>query len=275
MDYKQFKKELFEEMRATLKPHGFAKYGPRFRCARENGIACMVEVQSSHFGESLTINVFFGAVPVPVTAESWNGFRNSPPWEGNLGQSLEDGWNHSYWIDPYDEDDPRVVDGYIISWCCQKDGLSHEWKSPAPTPQQAKAQVCGLLQNKLLPLFDSLQTPEDYVRFSKTAKECSWFAFGERRTPAVCRLYAQVVEASELLPGIEEYIQFHTKVRDNYYKELRELEEQIAQSRRKKPNKGQLIVQTNLEKFIRQREQLVAEYEALRKELMTASNQKE
>lgn len=273
MDFQQFKKDLLEEMRAALKPHGFAKYGHRFRCARENGVACMVEVYGHRCGGTLMIQVYFGVLAVPVTAESWKNWEIQ--WMGCLGQSLEDGWHNHHWIEPYDEDDPRVKDGCITRRFKPEDGPWQEEKVPVQTPRQATAEVCYLLQNKMLPLFDTLQTPEDYARFCKEQAGPRWI--GGVRQPSVFRFFAQtkVMDVSEILPQIDLSIRFYTKNRDGNRQSLQKLEQQIAQSRLKKPNKWQCTSMSYFEKNIQDAERYLAEYEELRRELVTASSQKE
>lgn len=265
--YQQFKKELFGEMRGLLKPHGFAKYGPRFRCARPNGITCVIWVQSNRFGEGVTLNLYLGVMPTPTTAEDWKNAFDHLRWHGCLGQSLTDGWNHQHWIEPYAPDDARVTDGCTtLRWMERGEQVWHELRIPVPTYEQAKAEVCSLLLQKLLPLWEGLQTAQDYAGFCARAGEIGFL--GRRfAMPAECRLLAAVQRPEVLLPQIDDALQFHQRIRQEYLQSLAELERELANSRRKNPTKMQRIRLNNYQYSIQRRDVILAEYEQIRAEL--------
>ncbi len=159
-----------------MKPQGFRKSGSCFRRELENGIVWEVEIQKSQFNmpsqgwSQFTINVKAGLFPEPVSPLSWK--RNHPQLCGNLGTKADRGWKHQHWYHVLDPADPRRKDG-AWSLICQEPGKDwQEKKIPCPIPDEIIKEVCGLLIEKVVSFYQSLQTLEEYLE--KAIENARW-----------------------------------------------------------------------------------------------------
>lgn len=195
MDFNGFYKELMTQMALVLKSYGFRKKGMRFYRVRENHIANVVEIQKSQFNfanaSSFTVNIHVGLTE--KTAPTRLQF------EGRLGETLEDGWKHQKWYELREPNDPLVVDGrYAIRSQMPGQPMQEIWV-PCVVPEKTIPEICGLLENKALPFFQSISTPEEYLRFYRDGLQKSGFH--------VClsaedfRLYAAVL-GREVIPNL-------------------------------------------------------------------------
>lgn len=248
MDYKAFYKELMTEMYAVLKPHGFRKTGTHFRRELDNGIVWEVEVQKSEFNmpsmgwSQFTVNVKAGLFSTPVTVFSWK--ENYPQIQGHLGTCVDEGFSHQYWYQVLDPADSRRKNG---AWTLSFQEPGKDWQEkqiPCPMPDEIVKQVCGLLADKAIPFYLSLQTLDAYLDLlereeelklhsMKRNEDCLLYAkvFGEKFLPCLerwivqARKNAQWQEAQDMSHLDEFYQQSHKKHVAGYWERVTFLEE--------------------------------------------------
>lgn len=152
MEVKKFYKELYSDMNSVLKPHGFRKRGCNFRLMRENGIAIIVNLQKSRFNtvgmSSFTINISVCILDGPLEKRSKEAEFPRQTYL-HLGACETDGFDNQHWYRIAEPDSPWVTAGFC---CCQD-------------PAGISSHVCLLLEKKVVPLAESIQTPEDYFAF--------------------------------------------------------------------------------------------------------------
>lgn len=207
-EIRQFYRDLYSEMKAILKPHGFRKKKDRFRCLLANGIFWEIELQRQDFKMALmfhfTVNIHVGLAPSVAEKDLWTIPDGPNQLWGHLGESLEDGWHHQKWYDLSALVNPRVraqvVDGQFPLTFKEP---GQDWKTvwiPYPSAGQIREEICRLTREKVLPFFLSVQTLEQYLALLKDHQDLN-LSWGE----AAARLYAEVFGAG-FLPVLADWI---------------------------------------------------------------------
>lgn len=207
-EIRQFYRDLYSEMKAILKPHGFRKKKDRFRCLLANGIFWEIELQRQDFKMALmfhfTVNIHVGLAPSVAEKDLWTIPDGPNQLWGHLGESLEDGWHHQKWYDLSALVNPRVraqvVDGQFPLTFKEP---GQDWKTvwiPYPSAGQIREEICRLTREKVLPFFLSVQTLEQYLALLKDHQDLN-LSWGE----AEARLYAEVFGAG-FLPVLADWI---------------------------------------------------------------------
>lgn len=207
MDYKEYYKELKKEMYTVLKPQGFRKSGSCFRRELENGIVWEAEIQKSQFNmpsqgwSEFTINVKAGLFPRPVTPLSWK--CNHPQLCGNLGTKADEGWNHQHWYHVLEPADSRRKAG---AWSLIYQEPGKDWQEkriPCPMPDEIIKEVCGLLIEKVVPFYQSLQTLDEYLDTLERAEELGLSSVASYED---CERYAEIF-GMRFLPCLNKYLE--------------------------------------------------------------------
>lgn len=235
MDFDAFYKDLMARMQAVLKPRGFRKSGARFWNKDENSLAKVVEVQKSQFNvadaSSFTVNICIGLSDKKVPCHL--------QIEGNLGGTLEDGWRHQKWYELRDPNDPLVVNGKCAIRFQEPGKPMQEVWIPCAVPEEAIREVCFLIENKVLPFFDTVTTLEEYWDLYRNLKPGDFMMVSLNEEDL--RLYASVYGV-RMLPEVERRIAFEedqlsrpdlNRIAKQYYErclaQLEEIHQQILE----------------------------------------------
>lgn len=206
MEIKEFYKELYTKLKEILKPYDFRKKGDRFRRLLDNGVAWEIEIQRNEFKiakmYSFTVNIYIGLIPNPKAIDIWS--IDISQLSGNLGERIDGQWDHQKWYDLSVMVNPQVKaqikDGKRpITY--QESGK--EWQTkwiPVQKFEEIIDEVCDLIENKVIPLYLSVQTLDGYKELLTVDK-----GFMVSKGIKSAKLYADTF-GQHFLPMLNEWI---------------------------------------------------------------------
>lgn len=151
MDLKVYYKTIWDDVYAYLKPLGFRRRGITIYRITEEGVIHLIEMQKSQFNTEqwsrFTMNVGMSVTELPVDVKKMHYYIMQ--MQMNLGCSLDDGWNQQFWYNVSMPDNWKELDFL---------------KDKHMTLDEIHSSVLMLVQNKAMPLFDSVITKEDYFK---------------------------------------------------------------------------------------------------------------
>ena len=209
MEIKNFYKELYSKLNDILKPFGFRKKGDRFRCFLDNGIIWEVEIQRNEFKIaklfSCTVNIYIGLVPTQKPMDIWE--KETLQISGNLGEEMNGHWDKQKWYDLSVMINPQVkvqIRDNMRPLQYQEPGKEMQtmWL-PVQTFDEIIDEVCDLVEHKVIPFYQTVQTFDGYMELLKTGSEKGFMI--SKSNDAV-RLYADIFRAV-FLPVLNEWLE--------------------------------------------------------------------